>query len=100
MPGGPTCWACTSAGSPSWRQKLKVALDTSAESPVPVRTVLQLVGGWIGKLGRVWGEGQRAARAVRGSPVFLPRRAPGAAVSARVICSRQVFGAPQPRPAD
>ena len=33
-----------------------MALDTSAESPVPVRTVLQLVGGWIGKLGRVWVE--------------------------------------------
>src|SRR4051794_9094921 len=100
MPGGPTCWACTSAGSPSWRQKLKVALDTSAESPVPVRTVLQLVGGWIGKLGRVWVEGQIAELAVRGSTVFLTLRDPVAAVSARVICSRQVFDAAQPPPAD
>ena len=31
-----------------------MALETSAEQPVPVRTVLQLVGGWIGRLGRVW----------------------------------------------
>jgi exodeoxyribonuclease VII large subunit len=77
-----------------------VALDTSAESPVPVRTVLQLVGGWIGKLGRVWVEGQIAEIAVRGSTVFLTLRDPVAAVSARVICSRQVFDAAAPPPAD
>jgi exodeoxyribonuclease VII large subunit len=77
-----------------------VALDTSAESPVPVRTVLQLVGGWIGKLGRVWVEGQIAELAVRGSTVFLTLRDPVAAVSARVICSRQVFDAAAPPPAD
>jgi exodeoxyribonuclease VII large subunit len=77
-----------------------VALDTSAESPVPVRTVLQLVGGWIGKLGRVWVEGQIAELAVRGSTVFLTLRDPVAAVSVRVICSRQVFDAAEPPPAD
>ncbi len=77
-----------------------MALDTSAESPVPVRTVLQLVGGWIGKLGRVWVEGQIAELAVRGSTVFLTLRDPVAAVSARVICSRQVFDAATPPPAD
>ena len=77
-----------------------MALDTSAESPVPVRTVLQLVGGWIGKLGRVWVEGQIAELAVRGSTVFLTLRDPVAAVSARVICSRQVFDAAAPPPAD
>jgi len=77
-----------------------VALDTSAESPVPVRTVLQLVGGWIGKLGRVWVEGQIAELAVRGSTVFLTLRDPVAAVSVRVICSRPVFDAAEPTPAD
>jgi exodeoxyribonuclease VII large subunit len=77
-----------------------VALDTSAESPVPVRTILQLVGGWIGKLGRVWVEGQIAELAVRGSTVFLTLRDPVAAVSVRVICSRQVFDAAAPPPAD
>jgi len=77
-----------------------VALDTSAESPVPVRTVLQLVGGWIGKLGRVWVEGQIAELAVRGSTVFLTLRDPVAAVSVRVICSRPVFDAAEPPPAD
>ena len=77
-----------------------MALDTSAESPVPVRTVLQLVGGWIGKLGRVWVEGQIAELAVRGSTVFLTLRDPVAAVSVRVICSRPVFDAAAPPPAD
>src|SRR5271163_1378663 len=37
---------------PAWWDR-GMALETSAESPVPVRTVLQLVSGWIGKLGRV-----------------------------------------------
>jgi exodeoxyribonuclease VII large subunit len=77
-----------------------VSLETSAESPVPVRTVLQLVGGWIGRLGRVWVEGQIAECAVRGNAVFLTLRDPIAAVSVRVICSRQVFDAAEPTPAD
>ena len=76
-----------------------MALDTSAESPVPVRTVLQLVGGWIGRLGRIWVEGQIAECAVRGSAVFLTLRDPVAAVSVRVICTRQVFDAAEPAPA-
>ncbi len=77
-----------------------MSLETSAESPVPVRTVLQLVGGWIGRLGRVWVEGQIAECAVRGNAVFLTLRDPIAAVSVRVICSRQVFDAAEPTPAD
>ena len=75
-------------------------LDTSADSPVPVRTVLQLVGGWISRLGRVWVEGQIAELAVRGGAVFLTLRDPVAAVSVRVICSRLVFDAAEPPPAD
>ncbi len=77
-----------------------MSLETSFESPVPVRTVLQLVGGWIGRLGRVWVEGQIAECAVRGNAVFLTLRDPIAAVSVRVICSRQVFDAAEPTPAD
>ena len=77
-----------------------MSLETSFESPVPVRTVLQLVGGWIGRLGWVWVEGQIAECAVRGNAVFLTLRDPIAAVSVRVICSRQVFDAAEPTPAD
>jgi exodeoxyribonuclease VII large subunit len=75
-------------------------LETSAESPVPVRTVLRLVGEWIGKLGRVWVEGQIAELSKRGSTVYLTLRDPVAAVSVRVICPRQVFEAADPAPAD
>jgi exodeoxyribonuclease VII large subunit len=72
-------------------------LETSPESPVPVRTVLQLVGGWIGKLGRVWVEGQIAECKKRGSTVFLTLRDPVAAVSAQVICTRQLFESVNPQ---
>ena len=74
-----------------------MALETSAESPVPVRTVLQLVSSWIGKLGRVWVEGQIAECKKRGNTVFLTLRDPIAAVSAQVICTRQVFEVTSPQ---
>jgi exodeoxyribonuclease VII large subunit len=73
-----------------------MALETSAEAPVPVRTVLQAVGGWIGRLGRIWVEGQIAECKRRGSTVFLTLRDPLAAVSVQVICTRQVFDAVSP----
>jgi exodeoxyribonuclease VII large subunit len=73
-----------------------VALETSAEQPVPVRTVLQAVGGWIGRLGQIWVEGQIAECTRRGSAVYLTLRDPLAAVSVRVICTRQVFDVTAP----
>ena len=75
-------------------------LETSPESPAPVRTILQMVGGWIGRLGRIWVEGQIAELNARGGrgPVFLTLRDPIAAVSVRVICTRQVFDAADPAP--
>jgi exodeoxyribonuclease VII large subunit len=75
-------------------------LETSAESPVPVRTVLRLVGEWVGRLGRVWVEGQIAELNRRGSTVFLTLRDPVAAVSARVVCTQGVFDANDPAPAE
>jgi exodeoxyribonuclease VII large subunit len=74
-----------------------MALETSAESPVPVRTVLQLVSSWIGRLGRVWVEGQIAECKKRGNTVFLTVRDPIAAVSAQVVCTRQVFEVTNPQ---
>ena len=73
-------------------------LETSEQSPVPVRTVLRLVGEWIGRLGRVWVEGQIAELTRRGGTVFLTLRDPVAAVSARVICSTAVLDATSPPP--
>jgi exodeoxyribonuclease VII large subunit len=74
-----------------------MALETTAEAPVPVRTVLQAVAGWIGKLGRIWVEGQIAEAKKRGNTVFVTLRDPVAAVSAQVICTRQVFETVDPR---
>ena len=73
-------------------------LETSAESPIPVRTALRLVGEWIGKLGRVWVEGQIAELNKRGGAVFLTLRDPVAAVSVRVVCPRPIFENTDPAP--
>ena len=77
-----------------------MTLETSAEAPVPVRTVLRLVGEWIGRLGRVWVEGQISELSKRGSTVFLSLRDPVAAVSVRVICPRTVLEATEPAPGE
>src|SRR5271166_1900384 len=77
-----------------------MALETSAEAPVPVRTVLQLVGGWISRLGRIWVDGEIAECARRGGTVFLTLRDPAAAVSVRVVCTRAVFEATNPPPSE
>ena len=66
-------------------------LETSPESPVPVRTILRMVGEWVGRLGRVWVEGQIAELTRRGGTAFLTLRDPVAAVSVRVICPRAVL---------
>jgi exodeoxyribonuclease VII large subunit len=75
-------------------------LETSADAPIPVRTALRLVGDWIGRLGRVWVEGQIAELSRRGGTVYLTLRDPVATVSVRVICPRQVFEAAEPAPAE
>jgi exodeoxyribonuclease VII large subunit len=75
-------------------------MQTTPEAPVPVRTVLRLVGDWVGRLGRIWVEGQIAELNRRGSAVFLTLRDPVAAVSVRVICARTIFEATDPAPAE
>ena len=73
-------------------------LETSEESPVPVRTVTRLVGEWIGRLGKIWVEGQIAELTRRGGTVFMTLRDPVAAVSVRVICTAAVLDAATPTP--
>jgi exodeoxyribonuclease VII large subunit len=75
-----------------------VPLETSEQAPVPVRTVMRLVGEWIGRLGKVWVEGQIAELTRRGGTVFLTLRDPVAAVSVRVICTGAVLDAASPAP--
>ncbi|TDC64522.1 exodeoxyribonuclease VII large subunit [Actinomadura sp. GC306] len=77
-----------------------MAMETSADSPVPVRTVLQAVGGWIGKLGRIWVEGQITDLNARGGTVYLTLRDPVANMSVRVVGPRAVFEAAGPAVTD
>lgn len=71
-----------------------MALETSADKPIPVRTVLNMVGGWIGRLGRVWVEGQITELNRRGGTVYLTLRDPAANISVRVVGARGVFDNP------
>ena len=73
-------------------------LETSEDSPVPVRTVTRLVGEWIGRLGKIWVEGQIAELTRRGGTVFMTLRDPVAAVSVRIICTAAVLDAATPTP--
>jgi len=46
-------------------------LENSAESPLPVRTVARSIADWVGRLGRVWVEGQVTQLTPRPGTVFL-----------------------------
>jgi exodeoxyribonuclease VII large subunit len=73
-----------------------VALETSAENPVPVRKVTQLVTEWIGRLGFVWIEGQVAqvTRRPGQRTAFLTLRDPSADMSLPVTCSVALLDGP------
>ncbi|RCG31353.1 exodeoxyribonuclease VII large subunit [Sphaerisporangium album] len=77
-----------------------MAAKSSPEQPLPIRSVLQMVAQWIGKLGTVWAEGQITELSSRGGTVFLTLRDPVANVSARVTCPRNVYETAVPRPVD
>ncbi|MFC1400868.1 MULTISPECIES: exodeoxyribonuclease VII large subunit [Streptacidiphilus] len=70
-----------------------MALDTSADTPIPVAKVSQLIGGWINRLGAVWVEGQitQLSRRPGAGVVFLTLRDPSEDVSLSVTCYRAVF---------
>ena len=70
-----------------------MALETSAEKPVPVRTVARLIGQWISRLGKIWVEGQITQISRRpGQPtVFITLRDPDADVSLQVTCRAQLL---------
>jgi exodeoxyribonuclease VII large subunit len=70
-----------------------MALNTSAEAPIPVGEVSRLIGGWIERLGAVWVEGQitQLSRRPGAGVVFLTLRDPSHDVSIPVTCFRGVF---------
>lgn len=73
-----------------------MALETSAENPVPVRRVSQLMAQWIGRLGFVWVEGQVAQLTRRPGQrtAFLTLRDPAADMSLTVTCSVALLDGP------
>ncbi|HEY5833546.1 exodeoxyribonuclease VII large subunit [Streptomyces sp.] len=70
-----------------------MALNTSADAPIPVGEVSRLIGGWIDRLGAVWVEGQitQISRRPGAGVVFLTLRDPSRDVSLTVTCFRGVF---------
>ncbi|WP_329382275.1 exodeoxyribonuclease VII large subunit [Streptomyces sp. NBC_01716] len=72
-----------------------MALNTSADTPLPVGEVSRLIGGWIDRLGAIWVEGQitQLSRRPGAGVVFLTLRDPSYDISVSVTCYRQVFDA-------
>jgi exodeoxyribonuclease VII large subunit len=68
-------------------------LETSAESPVPVRVVAIRISEWIGRLGEIWVDGQIAQLSRRPGMAtqFLTLRDPDANISLSVTCPRGVL---------
>ncbi len=68
-------------------------LETSAESPVPVRVVAIRIGEWINRLGEIWVDGQVAQLTRRPGVAtqFLTLRDPDANISITVTCGRGVL---------
>jgi exodeoxyribonuclease VII large subunit len=70
-----------------------MALDTSPESPAPVRQIANAIAGWVDRLGAVWVEGQVAqvSRRPGMNTVFMTLRDAVADISVPVTCSRTLF---------
>jgi exodeoxyribonuclease VII large subunit len=75
-----------------------MALQTSPESPIPVRVVSQHIGAWIHRLGAVWVEGQvtQLTRRPGARTVFMVLRDPSAKVSVQLTCPAELAGSTSP----
>src|SRR6187200_2680530 len=67
-----------------------MAMQTSPESPAPVRTIANAISGWVDRLGAVWVEGQVSRRPGL-QTVFMTLRDSVADISVPVTCSRTLF---------
>jgi len=76
----------------------RMALETSLESPAPVRQIANAIAGWVDRLGAVWVEGQVAqvSRRPGMSTVFMTLRDAVADISVTVTCSRTLFDSLNP----
>ena len=75
-----------------------MALDSGPDSPVPVRTVSQMIGEWIGRLGAVWIEGEVAdfKERPRARVQFLTLRDLEANVSVTVVADAELISRMDP----
>ncbi|UQX87757.1 exodeoxyribonuclease VII large subunit [Jatrophihabitans telluris] len=71
-------------------------LESSPESPLPLRRISQALAEWIGRLGEVWVEGQVAQFTQRPgvATYFLTLRDSDANISMQVTCNRTVLTEP------
>jgi exodeoxyribonuclease VII large subunit len=75
-----------------------MGLETSAESPAPVRTVSRLMADWIGRLGGIWIEGQVAQLSRRPGmrTIWITLRDTEADFSLSVVADTAVINAVTP----
>jgi len=74
-----------------------VPLESTPESPLPVRTVARALADWIGRLGRVWVEGQVTQVNRRGTGrCFFVLRDTAAEMSLQVSCEARLVAELQP----
>src|SRR3954464_11569835 len=73
-------------------------MESTAESPLPVRTVALAIGGWVGRRGRVWVEGQitQLTRRPGQATAFLVLRDTAAEMSLQVACPRGLVDGLEP----
>ena len=75
-------------------------LETSADSPVPVRVVSEAIGDYLSRLGAVWIEGELSEVTVRpgAQMVFMRLRDTSADMSISIMCHKSVLESVQPLP--
>ena len=76
-------------------------LETSSESPAPVRVVTEAIKEYLDRLGPIWIEGEIAELNERsGGMAFLRLRDSSVDMSLSVMCYKNVLAAVQPLPAN
>src|SRR3954447_9338113 len=70
-----------------------MALETSAESPAPLRQISQLIEGYVGRLGAVWVEAEIAQLTRRQGICFLTLRDLVAKISIDATCHVSILDA-------
>ncbi|MET0929928.1 MAG: exodeoxyribonuclease VII large subunit, partial [Aeromicrobium sp.] len=70
-----------------------MALETSADTPAPLRQISQLLDGYIGRLGAVWVEAEIAQLTRRQGVCFLTLRDLRAKISIDATCHVSVLDA-------